>query len=140
MKRVLFIVGTCLLLASCVNSKKLMENTKIDRVCFGKRGGFTNIPMEYVLFEKGQLYKQQNDSLVRIQRVSRKRLAEIDSLFLSSNFRELKVNHPGNITYFIKVISRDYENEVKWSDSSGQEVLTHLYNALLAIIKEKNKQ
>jgi hypothetical protein len=137
MKRVLIIVGTFLLLASCVNSKKLMETTKIDRVCFGKRGGFTNIPMEYILFEKGQLYKQQNDSLLRILKVSRKRLAEIDSLFMSSNFREIKVNDPGNITYFIKVVSRDYENEAKWSDSSGQDVLTHLYNTLLALIKEK---
>jgi hypothetical protein len=139
MKRTLFITGICILLFSCVNSKKLIENSKIDRIYFGKRGGFTNIPMEYVMFEKGQLYKIRNDSLFRIKRVRRKQLNEIDSLLTVSNFKELNINDPGNITYFIRVAKEDYEKEVNWSDSSGQDDLKLLYNTMLGIIKEKKK-
>jgi hypothetical protein len=116
-----------------------MDNTKIDRIYFGKRGGFTNIPMEYVMFEKGLLYEIQNDSLQRIRRVSRKQLDEIDSLLNSSNFRELEINDPGNITYFIRIVEKDSVKEVNWSDSSGQDDLVLLYNTMLTAIKEKKK-
>lgn len=140
MKRVLFIAGICIVLFSCINSKKLMDNTKIDRIYFGKRGGFTNIPMEYVMFEKGQLYKIQNDSLQRIRRVSRKQLDEIDSLLNSSNFRELETNDPGNITYFIRVVGKDSVKEVNWSDSTDQGDLFLIYKTLLTTIDKKNKK
>ena len=116
-----------------------MDNNKIDRIYFGKRGGFTNIPMEYVLFEKGQLFKMQNDSLLRIQRIGRKKLKEIDSLLTASNFREIDVNDPGNITYYIKVAGENYEKEVNWSDSTDQADLFLIYKTLLATIREKKK-
>lgn len=140
MKRVLFIAGICIVLFSCINSKKLMDNTKIDRIYFGKRGGFTNIPMEYVMFEKGQLYKIQNDSLQRIRRVSRKQLDEIDNLLNSSNFRELEINDPGNITYFIRVVGKYSVKEVNWSDSTDQGDLFLIYKTLLTTINKKNKK
>lgn len=117
-----------------------MDNTKIDRIYFGKRGGFTNIPMEYVMFEKGQLYKIQNDSLQRIRRVSRKQLDEIDSLLNSSNFRELEINDPGNITYFIRVVGKYSVKEVNWSDSTDQGDLFLIYKTLLTTIDKKNKK
>lgn len=140
MKKTLFITGICILLSSCINSKKLIDNNKIDRIYFGKRGGFTNIPMEYVMFEKGQLYKIRNDSLFRIKRVCRKQLNEIDSLLTVSHFNELDINDPGNITYFIRVVKEDYEKEVNWSDSLGQNDLKLLYNSMLATIREKKRQ
>jgi len=140
MKKTLFITGICILLSSCINSKKLIDNNKIDRIYFGKRGGFTNIPMEYVMFEKGQLYKIRNDSLFRIKRVCRKQLNEIDSLLTVSHFNELDINDPGNINYFIRVVKEDYEKEVNWSDSLGQNDLKLLYNSMLATIREKKRQ
>ena len=117
-----------------------MDNTKVGRIYFGKRGGFTNIPMEYVMFEKGQLYKIQDDSLKRIRRVNRKQLDEIDSLLSSSNFRELEINDPGNVTYFIRVAGKDSVKEVNWSDSTDQNDLFPIYRTLLAATGKKNKK
>lgn len=139
MKRALFIFGIIVLLFSCINSKKLIDNNKIDRIYFGKRGGFTNIPMEYVMFEKGQLFKIRNDSLLRMKRVNREQLNDIDSLLTVLHFKELDINDPGNITYFIRVVKEDYTKEVNWSDSSGQDDLVLLYNTMLTAIKEKKK-
>ena len=136
MKKALFITGIIVLLFSCINARKLMNNNETGSIYFGKKGGFTNIPVEYVLFEKGQLYKLRNDTLLRIRRISRTQLGTIDSLLLVSGFNELKINEFGNITYFIRVVRNDYENEANWSDISEANDLKKLYNTLLATIKK----
>ena len=137
MQRSFLIAGVIILLFSCANPKRLMDNGKIDRIYFGKRGGFTNIPMEYVLFERGQLYKIENDSLLKLRRVTPEKMEKIDSLLNITNFKDQVINDPGNITYFIRVVRQDFENEVKWFDSSGQPGLVLIYQALLETIKTK---
>jgi hypothetical protein len=134
MKKALFLSGIIILLFSCINSRKLMNNSDISRIYFGKRGGFTNIPDEYVLFEKGQLYKIRNDTLLRIHRISRTQLETIDSLLIVTDFKELNINEYGNITYFIKVVRTDYEKEANWADISKVDSLKKLYNTLLTTI------
>jgi len=136
MKKALFISGIIILLFSCINARKLMNNNEVDRIYFGKRGGFTNIPVEYVLFEKGQLYKIRNDSLLRIHRISRTQLETIDSLLMVSDFKEIDIHEYGNITYFIKVVRSDYEKEANWSDISEVNSLEKLYSTLLTTIKK----
>jgi hypothetical protein len=111
-----------------------MNNSDISRIYFGKRGGFTNIPDEYVLFEKGLLYKIRNDTLLRIHKISRTQLETIDSLLIVTDFKELNINEYGNITYFIKVVRNDYEKEATWSDISKVDSLKKLYNTLLTTI------
>jgi len=115
-----------------------MNDTSIERIYFGKYGGFTNIPMEYVLFEKGQLYKIESDSLLKTCKISKKQIITIDSLLQEMDFRNLDVNDPGNITYHIRVVKTNYEKEVKWTDSSDQQKLKELYKTLLATIKNKS--
>lgn len=137
MQRSFLIAGIIILLFSCTNPKRLMDNSKINRIYFGKRGGFTNIPMEYVLFERGQLYKLENDSLSKFRRVTPDKIEKIDSLLNVTNFKDQEINDPGNITYFIRVVKQDYENEVKWCESSGQPGLVLIYQALLETIKTK---
>lgn len=133
MKKALFISGIFFLLFSCINAKKLINNNNIERIYFGKRGGFTNIPMDYVLFEKGQIYKIRNDTLLRIQRINRNQLEKIDSLLVVSYFKELDIHEYGNITYYIKVLRNEYEKEANWSDISGADSLKELYNTLLTM-------
>jgi hypothetical protein len=136
MGKALFVAGIIILMVSCINTKKLINNYSIGRIYFGKSGGFTNIPMEYVLFEKGQLYKMQNDNLLKIQKISRRQLETIDSLLADLDFKQLNINEPGNITYFIKVVKREYEKEVNWSDFYDDDTLKELYSILLATIKK----
>jgi hypothetical protein len=113
-----------------------MNNNKVDRINFGKRGGFTNIPLEYVLFENGHLFKIRNDSLLKIHRINRRQMETIDSLLVVFNFKMLSINEYGNITYFIKVVRRDYEKEANWSDISDADNLKELYNTLLKTIRK----
>lgn len=121
---------------SCVSSKKLMADKSIGRVFFGKTGGFTNIPMEYVLFDKGQLFKIQHDSLLKVKKLGGKQVKNMESLRNEIDFKKLNLNETGNITYYIKVVSSEFEKEIKWTDSSDNNKIKAFYKALVATINE----
>ena len=101
--------GIFITLFSCSSPEKLLNDKSLDRIYFGKTGGFTNISMDYVLFEKGQLFKMQHDSLINIHRISRKQIKTLDSLIKTAEFEKLNLNETGNITYYIKTESTGTE-------------------------------
>jgi len=132
-----FLLAACLVLQACTSPEKLMSDRSADRICFGKAGGFTNIPMEYVLFEKGQLCRIRNDSLIMIHRIGRKQLRTLDSLLATDEFNGLNLNEPGNITYYIRTLRNGTEKELKWSDTSGNELIREIYKTLLQSLKSQ---
>jgi hypothetical protein len=136
MIRNITVFGIFMLAVSCMNPQKLMTDPSKDRISFGRSGGFTNIPLEYVLFEKGQLFKVEQDSLVKVLKINTKQLKTLDSLFVKADFEKLELNNPGNITYHIKRIKSGSEREIKWSDPSENEPLRELYNALMKLTKK----
>ena len=127
--------GIFITLFSCSSPEKLLNGKSLDRIYFGKTGGFTNISMDYVLFEKGQLFKMQHDSLINIHRISRKQIKTLDSLIKTAEFEKLNLNETGNITYYIKTESTGTEKEIKWSDSTDNELIKDIYKVLLESIK-----
>jgi len=131
MKKAFIMAGIVLWLCSCMNTRQIAGTLKSPRIHFGKRGGFTNIPLEYVLTEKGQLFKLENDSLLKIRKVSSGQLDNINSLISNTSFRDLRIDEPGNITYFIRVVTNDYDNEALWYDSSEMQGLAMIYKALM---------
>jgi len=131
------VFGIFILAFSCMNPQKLMTDPSTDRIYFGRSGGFTNIPLEYVLFEKGQLFKLEKDSLIKVHKISTKQIKLLDSLFAKADFEKLELNDPGNVTYQIKRIRSGSERVVKWSDSSENEPVRELYNALMKLSKKE---
>ncbi len=131
MKNHLIMAAALILLCSCLNTRQLADTLKSPRIHFGKRGGFTNIPVEYVLTEKGQLFRLENDSLLKIRNVTSGQLDNINSLIGNTGFRDLSIKEPGNITYFVRVVTNDYDNEVYWYDSSEMQGLAMIYKALM---------
>ncbi|MBN2666465.1 MAG: hypothetical protein JXR67_08140 [Bacteroidales bacterium] len=131
MKKPLIMAAVLILLCSCMNTRQFADTLKSPRIHFGKRGGFTNIPLEYVLTEKGQLFKLENDSLLKPRKISSGQLDNINSLISNTGFRDLNINEPGNITYFIRVVTNEYDNEVLWYDSSQMQGLAMIYKALM---------
>jgi hypothetical protein len=135
-KKACCIGGIFILLFSCTSTEMLISDKSKDRIYFGKTGGFTNIPMEYVLIGKGYLFKIERDKYVKIHKLSSKQIKELDNLMAANNIEQLSLNEPGNITYFIKLVRSGSEKEIKWSDSSENSQIKELYNALLATVKE----
>ena len=125
-----------MLLFSCMSTEKLLTDKSQERIYFGKTGGFTNIPMEYVLIGKRHLFKIEHDSSVKVHKISGKQIKALDSLIAAINLEQFNLNEPGNITDHIKLVKSGSEKEIKWSDSSGNKQVKEFYNALLATIKE----
>jgi len=90
-----------------------------------------------VLFENGKVCKMQNDSVKPIQKISRHRMKSIDSIMAAVNFKEIILDEPGNMTYFIRAERKDFRNEVKWSDSSANDAVSGLYATLISTLKDK---
>jgi len=111
------------------------KTAKTDRISFGRTGGFTNMTVEYALFGNGKVYKVQDNDLKKVCRIKKELLSEIECSFNCSGFRDLVINEPGNMTYFIKVVKADYQNEVKWSDNDQNPQLKALYDSLMNIVK-----
>lgn len=125
------------MLSSCATPQKLMDDTSVERIIFGRTGGFTNIPTQYVLFENRDLCKMEYENTVKICRISREKSKGIESELSGMGFGNLNVSEPGNMTYFIRVIKKDYQNEVRWSDNDRNSQLKKLYESLMALVKEK---
>ena len=51
------------------------------------------------------------------------------------DFEHLQMNEPGNISYYIKVISSDSEKSVIWNDQTSNNTLKDFYRKLLTTIK-----
>ena len=125
------------LLCSFAYPKKPLNDCKTDRISFGRTGGFTNITVEYALFGNGKVYKVQDSNMIKVCRIKKERVSEIECSLICNGFRELAINEPGNMTYFIKVVKTDYQNEVRWSDNDQNPQLKALYDSLMDIVNGK---
>jgi len=104
------------------------------QIRFGKSGGFTNIPMEYMLDGSGDIFKIQNDTL-NAGSVSRRKIRKLKERLTELDFEHLDVSDQGNMTYFISVITDAYNNTVKWNDQTDNEPLKEFYKELLEYVK-----
>jgi hypothetical protein len=62
-------------------------------------------------------------------------LREIDDKLKSIEFEKLRINDLGNITYFIKVKTSEYENTVRWNDETQNIELLNTYRTLIEILQ-----
>lgn len=134
MRKAFLALSVLFLLFSCINSRKANNQSKFV-IYFGKTGGFTNIPMEYMFDENGQIFKIQLDTTITVNQISKKQVREIKNLLTDIEFKNIEINESGNITYYIKTYSQKYENTVRWTDSSDNLKVKELYQKLLSTIK-----
>lgn len=118
------------LLYSFAFPEKPVNDSKTDRISFGRTGGFTNMTVEYALFGNGKVYRVKDNEMIKVCRIKKERVSEIECSINCNGFRDLAINKPGNMTYFIKVVEPDYQNEVRWSDNDQNRSLKRCMTAL----------
>lgn len=134
MKKTLLLIGVLALLFACTNSKKVIYNEDESQIFFGSKGGFTNSSVEYVLNGDHNIFKIKNDSTIFITEISKKTFNEIEKMIDNSDFKNLKINKAGNMTYHITVKNKEFTNTVKWSEHEDKSI-NDLYNKLLTTLK-----
>ncbi len=133
----LAVVTAALLLFSCTQTRKATAPGCDFEIRFGRTGGFTNIPVEYALFENRKVYRIRGDESVNVNRIRIKEMKEIKNLVDSLGFRNLESEKPGNVNYFIRVCTADSDHRVSWSETGGDNPRNILFRRLLDTLREE---
>lgn len=124
-----------LLIAGCKTTNEIYNHQNI-KIEFGNSGGFTNASMNYHIDNNGNLFKQIEQKFVYIKTIDRKQLKEFNKMLKVTNYQQMNLNEPGNLTYYIKVKSPKYSNIVQWNDQSKAKEADQIYNQLISIVKK----
>jgi hypothetical protein len=129
-------ITVLLMTLSCSGAEKITSDTYSPRIYFGKSGGFTNIPIEYVLIGKGNLFRVEKDSLVKIKKITSAELKNLETRIENAGIRQSDLHETGNITYHITIVEKGTEKTITWSDSTPDDKIEEFYKTLMAIVKE----
>lgn len=122
---------------SCASPSKLLNSSKVDRIFFGNKGGFTNMSTDYVLFENGVICRLQNDEVIKTGRISREEVSAIEASLEEMMFMSIRTDEPGNMTYYVSVVRGDSKNAVQWSGHDRNPQLKELYVRLMNLVREQ---
>jgi len=132
----LFILILALLLIPACNNSRAMTNKRVKtEIHFGRTGGFTNIPVEYLINSKGEVLRLLAGNPETVNLITSKRLKSIIRELNRIDFQHIESDDPGNISYFIKVRTREYENIVRWNDLTPNDTLKNIYKELLTTLR-----
>lgn len=133
-------VAACTLMFShCASKGNLSEShMTFDTLCFGRSGGFANLTEKYALSENGNVYKEVEGELQKINRIRRSRMKEIKGELNSLHLQTMDLDEVGNMTYFLEVIS-DTAHRVKWTESTENNAIKSFYKTLVTTLPNQNK-
>ena len=132
--KISMLLGILLVAASCISPEKLLNKSSSQKIFFGKYGGFTNIPVEYVLLNNRFLFKIEDQKYIRTAKIQSKQSEEIQSYIKAAGLPGLQLNEPGNMTYYIRIQSEGTDREIKWTDQSQYPEVWKLYKALNSLV------
>lgn len=135
--KISLILGAILTIMSCMSPEKLLLNSSAERLYFGKYGGFTNMPVDYVLIDNKHVFKIENENFTHAAKITKTQSAQINNLLKEAGLTSLVLNEPGNMTYYIRIVSGGNESEIKWNDMTQNQKVRDLYKALLSTLNKK---
>jgi len=121
-------------LFSCNPQKEIYVNNP-KTLSFGSEGGFTNQRTEYRLQSDGKLWKlkslEKDSSLVK--QLKKKNTKKVFEETFKLGLDTLKLNSPGNMSYFIQIKSKTIDNKIVWANDGSQSnsVLYEFYKSLV---------
>jgi hypothetical protein len=125
-----------ILFASCNASRISVYKPTDSQIFFGSQGGFTNAKLEYVLNDDRNVFKIEKDSMIFIKKISNFQFQDIKSSIDISGFRNLQLNSPGNMSYFIRIKTNEYENKVVWSNLNTNNQVELIFGKLFESLKD----
>ncbi|HNW50181.1 MAG TPA: hypothetical protein PKH79_03805 [Prolixibacteraceae bacterium] len=134
MKKIFSVMVLFFLAISCCTSKHCVYELTDTQLFFGSSGGFTNAKLEYVLNDDGKIFKVEGDSIHFIRKISRSQLKKLNQMLDDCKFKEIQLNSPGNMSYFMELKSSNGANKVVWSEKTGNPVEV-IYKELFNLLK-----
>lgn len=137
MRIILSLLSLLTLLFACKSTTFTPKNYTGQQLIAGSRGGVTGMMKEYALFDNGQVFlsKGINGSWKEMKTLKKSKTREIFNKADELGISTLKINHPGNMTYYLIMKDPSRSNEIKWGESgfTPPEGVTAFYNYLMSI-------
>jgi hypothetical protein len=137
----LLLTIVCLLFcnATCQNDS---STSKIARVAFGSSGGIAALQKRYELSSSGELVLLEGilmskKEIKTVKKLSKSEMSEVSKRINALELENLKLNNPGNMSYFLEVLNSDStKTEIIWG--GGEPVPTKVkecYEFLLSKVR-----
>ena len=129
----------CLLgFSQCNNKVYSLDNLPKQFIEIGSFGGFTGMAESYLFFPNGQRFL--NNSIAGNNEIEKGESKDYKTLIKGLkdiNFKELNLNEPGNMSYFVRLKTKKEDKKIIWSnmDTAPEALVSFYRNA----IKDLNK-
>lgn len=128
----LLIFSITAIFQGCASKNQISSGkSSFESIHFGKSGGFANLTEKYLLIANGTVYKLTEEKKQEINHIKKSQLRKIKKQLSALNYESLTLNKPGNMTYFIGIISNGKSNEFTWADARDHPEIQELYNTLI---------
>ncbi len=122
MKYLALSILVCLLFLNNTCDHKSTQSSTVN-ITFGSSGGMTAYIKRYELSPSGKLMLREgrivaNKESKLLKTLSKKEMHEISKKLELLKLEEIKFNHPGNMSYFLNIVTKDSTlNEITWGGS-----------------------
>lgn len=105
-------------------------------VSAGSGGGFSALYIEYILTRSGTLYCRESSfalhrySFTRICSLAPEIAAGIFDYFDAIKVREIQMNEPGNMTWWVKLREGSFRHTVQWAGRVGSPTPVQVFHAM----------
>ena len=143
----LFTVGIFAVLLSSLGCKSRTVYTPStfpdSLITYGSYGGFTGAKTTYFILPNGQVFISESTAIDTISygRISASKAKKLDKRMRKANFAGIKMNSPGNMSYFITQTSAETEHKVVWGANgpTPPKELTEIHDLITTLITNSNE-
>ena len=105
---------------SCKTPAYNLQDYTGARLILGNGGGFTGKYTEYILFENGQVFKNNmlNETVEDLGRIGKEETQQFFSNFEILGLSEIELHEPGNMNFYISVQRENTIHKLLWNSDS----------------------
>lgn len=124
---------------SCKTTPFIPGEKKEQYIRFGNGGGFTGGVTVYYLTEKGDVYKEVDNTLTKLFRADAAFTEQLFAMPKILNIRNKPYNNPGNRYFFIEVSTETDQQKIVWGGDKIQiKEYETWYQNLMFMVKKEN--
>lgn len=135
MKKLVISIFSILLIACATQKNKTHPNPDFNEIKFGTVGGFAGTETQFLLNNRGEVYKISDDSTL-VNQISNKEIEAIAEKIKSMDIQNMDVNDFGNMTYHLEITTADYSKKLSWADQTKADDAKELYGKLVKTLKK----
>lgn len=125
-----------LTIMSCKTQKYTLADYEGQVLGFGNGGGFTGAFTYFKLLDNGQLFHSKDgNNYTEIAGIDKDTAAQMFENFSTFGFENMRINDPGNMTYFVTMGQGERVQKIAWGGGKlePEPVLKQYYTTLISL-------